>query len=135
MSFENLIIALTEALAANTAALTANAGAANTAALTANAGAAPTAEAEKPATKPKADAKPKAEAKPKFSVEQASSLLLELKEAHGLPEAKAILVENGVAGKMSEMTPAQAPAIYEAAKARLEELANASAGNDEDDGI
>lgn len=123
MSFENLIIALTEALAANTAALTANAGAA------------PTAEAAKPAAKPKADAKPKAEAKPKFSVEQASSLLLELKEAHGLPEAKAILVENGVAGKMSEMTPAQAPAIYEAAKARLEELANASTGNDEDDGI
>ena len=123
MSFENLIIALTEALAANTAALTANAGDA------------PTAEAAKPAAKPKADAKPKAEAKPKFSVEQASSLLLELKEAHGLPEAKAILVENGVAGKMSEMTPAQAPAIYEAAKARLEELANASTGNDEDDGI
>ena len=59
--------------------------------------------------------------KPKFSVEQASSLLLELKEAHGVEQ-------------MAEMPAEKADAIYEAAKAKLEEL-GAAASESDDDGI
>lgn len=127
MSLETLLQDLITAVNANTAALQggATAGAVATAE--------PEAKAEKPAAAKATAAKATAAkvAKPKFSVEQASSLLLELKEAHGVEHAKAILTENGVA-KMADMPVEKADAIYEAAKAKLEELAATIA---DDDGI
>ncbi len=126
MSLETLLQDLITAVNANTAALQggSTAGAAE-----------PEAKTEKPAktTTAKTEKAPAKTTKPKFSVEQASSLLLELKEAHGVEHAKAILTENGVA-KMAEMPAEKAEAIYEAAKAKLEELGAAAADSD-DDGI
>jgi hypothetical protein len=127
MSLETLLENLIAAVNANTAALQggSTAGAASEKATTAKSEKATTAKSEK-ATTAKTT-------KPKFSVEQASSLLLELKEAHGVEHAKAILTENGVA-KMAEMPAEKAEAIYEAAKAKLEEL-GAAAKDDDDEGI
>ncbi len=127
MSLETLLQDLITAVNANTAALQGGSTAGT---------AEPEAKTEKPAktTAAKTEkATTTKTTKPKFSVEQASSLLLELKEAHGVEHAKAILTENGVA-KMAEMPVEKAEAIYEAAKAKLEELGAAAAESD-DDGI
>jgi len=121
MSLETLLQDLIIAVNANTAALQG-----------ASSGAEPEAKAEKPAAKTTAAKTTAAKTtKPKFSVEQASSLLLELKDAHGVEHAKGILAEHGV-GKMADMPAEKAEAIYEAAKAKLEEL---SAASSDEDGI
>ena len=127
MSLETLIQNLTAALEANTAAILGAGG--QTA--TTTAAAAP----EKTTKTTKAADKPAKTTKPKRSIEEASSLLLELKDGHGIQHAKDILAAHGVA-KMAEMPADKAEAIYDAAKAKLEELAaGAGADAEDEDGI
>lgn len=101
MSLEDKIAALTAAVEANTAALKGGAGKSTS-----------TASADKGETG----------YKPKYDASKMAAALNDVKEKHGMPEAKKIVKEVGGAAKMSEITdPATIDKVYEAAKKRLEE--------------
>lgn len=98
MSLEDKIAALTVAIEANTAALKGGAG--KSTSTTSN----------------------DSGYKPKHDASKMAAALNEVKEKHGMPEAKKIVKEVGGAAKMSEITdPATIDKVYEAAKKRLEE--------------
>ena len=114
MSLEESILKLVAALEANTAAI----------------GLAPAPSAGKAAT-PAATGKPAAStstpAKPaayeaKHSHEEMAAALGEVKEKFGAPAAKAIISEVGGKAKMAEIVnPKAIDAVYDAAKAKLED--------------
>ena len=102
MSLEDKIAALTAAVEANTAALKGGAAGKSTS----------TASADKGDSGYKA----------KHDASKMAAALNEVKEKHGMSEAKKIVKEVGGAAKMSEITdPATIDKVYEAAKKRLEE--------------
>lgn len=100
MSLEDKIAALIAAVEANTAALKGGAGkSSSTSTASASSG-----------------------YKPKHDASKMAAALNEVKEKHGIREAKKIVMEVGGAAKMSEITgPETIDMVYEAAKKRLEE--------------
>lgn len=102
MSLEDKIAALTTAIEANTAALLKSGG-------SVKAGATSTADSGY---------------KPKYDASKMAAVLNDVREKHGMKEAKNIVQTVGGAAKMSEITDAETiDKVYEAAKKRLEEEA------------
>ena len=123
MSLEESILKLVAALEANTAAIgLAPAPSAGKAATPAATGKAAT-----PAATNKAAASTSTPAKPaayeaKHSHEEMAAALGEVKEKFGAPAAKAIISEVGGKAKMAEIVnPKAIDAVYDAAKAKLED--------------
>lgn len=108
-------MSIEQAIAANTAALTAL-----TAALIATTNLAPGAAADtgKPAGKPAAG-KPAAEKPKGASREEMQAALTEVKERFGAADAKAIVSEVGKSPKMADITDKLIDAVYKAAKAKM----------------
>lgn len=132
MSIEKLIEANTAALVALTAALTA-AGTVS-AASTGTASTGDTASTDKPASTGKGAAgKGKgAAAAPKGpTVEEMQAAVNEVKEKFGTAEAKAIIEGAGGVKKMAEIPEAKYKAVFDAAKAKLEE-GDDDTGSDDD---
>lgn len=89
------------------------------------------APADKPAKAAAAD-KPAKPAKPTITQAQMQAALQEVKEKHGVPEAKAIIVEAGGVKKMDEISEDKYETVFKACQAKLEEENEEVA---EDDGI
>lgn len=125
MSIDTQLAELIAALNANTAALVAAGGkSGNSAASTTTTGG-ETKTTTKTTTKGKTD-------EPKITQEQVNAALIKIKDEFGMPEAKAIIKDIGKVEKMGEIKPATYQAVYDAAVARYEELANGSGGGSED---
>lgn len=123
MSIEALLSELTAAINANTAALLAS-------------GKGPSA----PAGETKADAgtkkttTKKTDTKPAVTFDQVSAAITKVKEEFGVPEAKKILIDNGVAtGKLADVKEDQYAAMLAAADTRYTELVAAKAEEADDD--
>lgn len=122
MSIDQAIAALTAALNANTAALTAAAAS----------GANISTGAEtKPAGKGRAGAETKKTDEPKVTQEQVNAALIKIKDSFGMPEAKTVIKEFGLVDKMADIKPAQFKAVLEGAIAKFDELTAAAEGGDD----
>ena len=122
MSIEALLTALKESIDANTEAL--NRAAAAPAA-------AKEAAAENPAKGRGRPAKEAAAETPKITQDMVNAALIKIKDTHGMPAAKAIIVEYAGCEKMAEIKPAKFQAVYDAAVAKFEELNAGGAADDE----
>lgn len=72
--------------------------------------------------------------KPTKSYDEMSAALLALKEAHGGPEAKAIISDVGGVEKMADIPEDKFDAVFKAAEERLAEL-NDEGGEETGDGL
>lgn len=122
MSIDSAIAALTAALIANTAALTA--AAASGANISTSTG-------ETKSTKGKAGADTKKVDEPKVTQEMVNAALIKIKDAFGMPEAKTVIKEFGLVDKMADIKPAQFKAVLEGAIAKFDELTAAAEGGDD----
>lgn len=111
MSLEDAILKLVAATEANTAAILAGGSAA----------AAPAAApaAEKAAGKGKKET-PAEKAAPKITRDEVNAALEQVREKHGIEEAKKIISEQGKAPKRADIAEANFQAVYDACKAKME---------------